>query len=731
MTETPNLQPPHDQSADYSVIQGFLSGILTDFPIPVFVKDANHQFLFCNWSFCKMLKKTYLEILGKDDYQLAPSNQATVYWERDDKVFQTGQPDESEEAFTAENGDQYWLLTRKSLFTAPNGQNYLLGIVLDITERKRAEQRLIDAIETMSEGFVLFDSDDRLVLCNEKYRQLYCASSDAFVPGMQFEDMLRTCISRGQYPDSVGREEEWITERLNAHHAGRDGLDQRLSDDRWVRVVTRKLADGSIVGVRVDITEHKRREAELQRAKEEAETSNRVKSEFLANMSHELRTPLNAIIGFAEALKLGNTGPLTSTQADYLKHIHDSGRLLLDLINDILDLSKIEAGSVALRKESFAVAEVLRTCEQIIRGRAHLGEVRLHIDSVAGSNKLFADRVRVKQILLNILSNAVKFTLPGGDVFLAVTQDEINTIFIVTDTGIGMREEDISAALKPFQQLDGSLARRHEGVGLGLPLTKRLVELHGGTLDIRSKPGQGTTVIIRIPTNHDEASVHAGERPESRSSPSDLVASGVDQPKTTPHSRIGPDWQRISDWALRIAAGETEEITYAFVASGLPAPVIEWNPQPTSLSVQPLRDLLTYWTELRDGRPIPHLKNIDPAEVRSALGFLMLLEPIEGDRDFRYRLFGSTLARVSGFDMTGKLMSSHPASQYAVEFAVAMTRACMRHGVPLYTERQPVGTERTKCWPRLTLPLVDDTGSVARMLIGTVPVDSYGRIVTT
>ena len=109
----------------------------------------------------------------------------------------------------------------------------------------------------------------------------------------------------------------------------------------------------------------------------------------------------------------------------------------------------------------------------------------------------------------------------------------------------------------------------------------------------------------------------------------------------------------------------------------------------------------------------------------------MLLEPVEGDRDFRYRLFGSTLARVSGFDMTGKLMSSHPASQYAVEFAVAMTRACMRHGVPLYTERQPVGTERTKCWPRLTLPLVDDTGSVARMLIGTVPVDSYGRIVTT
>jgi signal transduction histidine kinase len=267
-----------------------------------------------------------------------------------------------------------------------------------------------------------------------------------------------------------------------------------------VRIVERRTADGGIVGIRIDITEAKRRELELSRARDAAEEANRTKTEFLANMSHELRTPLNAIIGFSETLSLAAMGgPLDRRRQGYVDDIHRSGLHLLEIINDVLDLSKIEAGRLALQEEATSFDEILGACERLTRDRAAAGGVELRVEPLTDAPALLADPLRLKQIVLNLLSNAIKFTPEGGRVILSASASGAGLAISVTDTGVGMRPEDIPIALEPFRQIDGSLTRRHAGTGLGLPLAKRLAELHGGALEIVSEPGRGTRVSLALP----------------------------------------------------------------------------------------------------------------------------------------------------------------------------------------------------------------------------------------
>lgn len=750
---------PTKARCDAPSIDGFLIHLINALPNPIFVKDDAHRIVLFNDAFSAMLGRSRDELLGKSDFELVPAEEARVYGEKDDRVFRTGQPEESEEALTDAAGVQHWILTRKSLINLPNGRRYLVGVISDITERKRAEERLTDAIETMSEGFVLFDAADRLALCNRKYKELYRESSDAFVPGTRFEDMLRAGLARGQYPDALGREDAWLAERLAAHRSGRDSFDQRLLNDRWVHVVERRTADDGIVGVRIDITEAKRREAELQRAKEEAEAANRTKSEFLANMSHELRTPLNAIIGFAESMAYRVGGTLSSKQADYVADIHRSGLHLLELINDILDLSKVDAGALELRAETTRVDDVVDACRRLIRGRAEENGIRLIVETAADMRPIVADATRLKQILLNLLSNAVKFTPAGGEVRLSASHTDTGVTFVVADTGAGMRAEDIPTALKPFRQLDGSLARRHEGTGLGLPLANRLAELHGGALEIASEPGRGTRVVVRLPNDRCRAPETTGDLALSDGaealSPSSLgreqlAAHGAQASASALGSALGnslraveddpaaaaatsaaplPNWERIVAWTNRVVAGEIQDIARAFAKDGLSAPAVLWCPQESDLPAEPLRFLLGYWSALRGDGATPHYRRVDPAAMRPALGFVMVLDAVDCDRDFRYRLFGSSIARVSGFDMTGRLMSTHPAGRDAVEFSIAATRASVQRRLPLYTERQPARAEKTMRWPRLALPLSDDSGRIVRILAATVALDRDRRIV--
>ena len=285
---------------------------------------------------------------------------------------------------------------------------------------------------------------------------------------------------------------------------GRQRLQERAEADAQLREANDALEERvqeRTHDLEAEVAAHKKTEAELRRAKDEAEWATRAKSEFLANMSHELRTPLNAVIGFSDVMRAGIFGPVgDSRYREYLDNIHTSGEHLLSLINDILDIAKIEAGEFELHEEAVDVVSAAETCLTLVRPRADKGGVRLEADLPNGLPHLRADERRLKQILMNLLSNGVKFTPEGGAVKVsAEVASEDGFVLRVSDTGVGMDADGVIAAMEPFRQVDGSLARKEEGTGLGLPLTHHLVEAHQGSMTIESTPGAGTTVSVFFP----------------------------------------------------------------------------------------------------------------------------------------------------------------------------------------------------------------------------------------
>ena len=277
----------------------------------------------------------------------------------------------------------------------------------------------------------------------------------------------------------------------------------KMSDGRWIKVSDHCTADGSMVGIRTDITDLKNREDALFAAKEAAEIASRSKSEFLANISHELRTPLNAIIGFSEIMREELFGPLGSPQyREYIADVFDSAQHLLQLINDILDIAKAEAGKLELAEDEVEISEVVASALRIVQERAHRGKIAIRTQLPANLPPLYADERKLKQILLNLLTNAVKFTPPGGTIEIAGRLAPNGEFLLsVADSGIGIAAGDIATALAPFGQVDSKLARKYDGTGLGLPLSVAMAKLHGGDMSIASVVGEGTTVTVRLPAS--------------------------------------------------------------------------------------------------------------------------------------------------------------------------------------------------------------------------------------
>jgi PAS domain S-box-containing protein len=417
------------------------------------------------------------------------------------------------------------------------------GVGTDITVQKKAEEALAEqsmlletTFETISQGIVVYDKDLRIAAFNQKYIDL-CAYPANFIRlGMPFEKISRFRAERGDY-GPVDDLEEVVRDRTRARHEGK--LDKReRADLDGIEVVVRRdpMPDGGYVTTFTDITDIKRAEValrdsesrlkqhviELEAAKhqyqaqgirladlaedlavarDQAEGSNRAKSEFLALMSHELRTPLNAIIGFSEIIKSEMMGPVGNPKyGEYASDVFDSGQHLLGLINDILDLSKIEAGRMEFDETDVDVAEVIASCLRLVTERAIKGGVRIETEIPDDLAALRIDERKLKQILLNLLSNAVKFTPSGGSVTVKTwLSPDSGFVLQVADTGVGIALEDIPKALTPFGQVDSRLDRKYEGTGLGLPLTKSLVEKHGGSLELQSEVGVGTTVTVRLP----------------------------------------------------------------------------------------------------------------------------------------------------------------------------------------------------------------------------------------
>ncbi len=372
----------------------------------------------------------------------------------------------------------------------------LVSLCVNITEL----MRMWSAVEELPDGFVIYDGEDRLLMCNQPYRDIYAKSAAAMTPGTPFEDILRHGIANGQYPDAIGQEEAWLEERLLRHrHAGTE-LEQKLDDGRWIRVYERETSDGGRVGLRIDITDIKRDQERLKEAMVRAEAANRAKSAFLANMSHEIRTPMNGVVGMADLL--GETG-LSEEQQLYLDTIRSSGEALLVIINDILDYSKIEAEKLQLNPEPFDLERAVHEVVMLLQPTARDKEIELLVDyDMFLPTRFVGDAGRVRQILTNLVGNAVKFTIEGSvlvRVVGMVDPDDRTAIHItIEDTGIGIPPDKVDHVFGEFNQVEDERNRKFEGTGLGLAITKRLVELMEGEIWVESELGRGSCFGFRI-----------------------------------------------------------------------------------------------------------------------------------------------------------------------------------------------------------------------------------------
>jgi PAS domain S-box-containing protein len=496
--------------AEANRAQAQLAGAIDGMPLVIGVFDAEDRIVTWNRAYAELLARNGLPLKAGMTFEQLVRNsidhgRIDVPKAEREKYFAERMAFHANPvgSFERQFADGIWQELQE--FRLPDGG--LMLLMADITERKRAEAALRHSEQRLSLhrdhtplGAVEWDPEGRVVAWNAAAEHIF---------GYRREEIIGRRSAELIIPAHVRPKVAATLQAVWRGEGGRRSTNENLTKDGRIIVCdwynTPLIdADGRVMGVASlvqDITQRIKAEAELREAKEAAEASDRTKSEFLANISHELRTPLNAIIGFSEVIAEAMMGPVgTPRYTEYARDIRNSGVHLLSIINDLLDISKIEAGRFELHEETAAPHELLEASIRLVRERAEKAGLRCEMLAPTDLPQLAVDPRAMKQILLNLLSNAVKFTPSGGSVRANAHLDAAGgLVFAVADTGIGMRPEDIPRALAPFTQIDSQFSRRHEGTGLGLPLAKKLVELHGGSLDLASTPGQGTTVTVRLP----------------------------------------------------------------------------------------------------------------------------------------------------------------------------------------------------------------------------------------
>ena len=372
----------------------------------------------------------------------------------------------------------------------------LVSLALNITD----QMRIWAAIEALPDGFVLFDREERLLTCNQRYRDMFPDSAPAMVPGTSFEDLLRHGLTNGHVPAAVGREEEWLEARLRQFREAKGASEAQLSGGRWILESDHATPDGGRVGLRTDITQLREQQAQLEAARKAAEAASRAKSAFLANMSHEIRTPMNGVVGMAELLC---DTPLTDEQRLFAETIRSSGEALLVIINDILDYSKLEAERMTLHPEPFDLERTIHEVTMLLQPRARARGLDLMIDyDMFLPTRYVGDPGRLRQVLTNLIGNAVKFTEKGHVLIRVVgleTEDGRQQLHVtVEDTGIGIAPEHLDHIFGEFNQVEDERNRKYEGTGLGLAITRRLIERMEGAVWVDSEPGKGSVFGFRL-----------------------------------------------------------------------------------------------------------------------------------------------------------------------------------------------------------------------------------------
>jgi PAS domain S-box-containing protein len=555
----------------------------------VIITDVGRRIVWVNQGFVRVTGYTPEQAIGQSPGELLQfdkSDPNTIARLR--QALNERKPFKGELLNRGRNGREYWIeLEIQPLFDAGGTLSGFMAIESDITERKameievlRSQSLLRGAIDAVDEAFVLFDPEDRLVLCNDKYRKLYSLSDELLVPGASFESIIVLGAERGQYTAALGRVDAWIAERLAVHRSGNGSLIQKLNDGRTVRIVERRMPDGHTVGFRTDITD-------LVKATEAAQKSERTKGQFLANMSHEIRTPMNAIIGMTGLVL---EGELNADQRELIGIVKDSADSLHRLINDILDFSKIEDGQLQFEHIEFDLRECLGAAVRTLAGKVR--EKGLALDwAVAGDvpQRVLGDPHRLRQVLLNLLSNGMKFTSQGG-LSVAVSMrtgdgavgKEPLIHVRVSDTGIGIPASKVELIFTPFAQADTSTTREFGGTGLGLSICRSLVAQMGGSLWVQSIEGQGSTFhfTVRLPAVDAARPAAASVRPRGRAGPMVLVLqpAGTDPILLDCLSHWNMESVQFDDWTAATRALDAQsgaESVHTLLVSSLMLPLTE------------------------------------------------------------------------------------------------------------------------------------------------------------